>query len=167
MRRNSKGQAAVELVIALGLIVIPLTFAMLGFVEIVWTYHALTTLTRQGAQYATSHCWQDSAGTNVVTWMQENAPMFPDRSQIVSGGIQIQVQYWTHDPESHTSIPFECGGGCGAECVPDSVTVSIAGYSFNHFFPMLGFSPIQVPPFATTMAMQSAGVNPETGAASP
>ena len=167
MRPNRKGQATVELALALALIVVPITLALLAFVEIAWTYHALTTLTRDGARYASSHCWQDSSGSNVMTWMHENSPMFPDRQMLISGGISIQVSYWRHDLETHTSVPFECGGGCSQECVPDSVTVSISSYSFSHFLPTLGFQPLIVPPFSTTVAMQSAGANPETGASTP
>jgi hypothetical protein len=161
MRTNTgtkRGQASVEFAIALALIVVPITLALLAFIELAWTYHALTTLTRQGARYAANHCWSDSSGSNVASWMQQNAPMFPDRAQLTSGAIQIQISYWRHDLETHTSVPFECGGGCSAECVPDSVTVSIVGYSFNHFLPLLGLQPLQVPPFSTTIEMQSAGL---------
>lgn len=167
MRRNCRGQATVEMALALIAGVVPITLGLIAFTEIAWTYHALATATRQGARYAATHCWQDEGGSNVVTWMQANAPVFPDRSLMASGGVQIQVSYWTHDPITHESIPFTCGGGCGAECVPDSVTVSIVGYQFNHFFPMLGLQPLEAPPFSTTVEMQGAGVNPETGVASP
>ena len=164
---RNKGQATVEMALALVFGVLPLTFGLIAFAEIAWTYHALATLTRQGARYAGTHCWQDSAGSNVVTWMQANSPAFPDRQQLNTGEVQIQVSYWTHDPETHQSVAFTCGGGCGPECVPDSVTVSISGYSFNHFLPMLGLQPLQVPPFSTTVEMQSAGGNPETAISSP
>lgn len=164
---NHKGQATVEMALALVFVVVPLTLGLIAFAEIAWTYHALATLTRQGARYAANHCWQDSAGSNVITWMQANSPAFPDRPELLSGGIQIQVSYWRHDPETHTSVVFECGGGCGSECVPDSVTVSISSYSFNHFLPMLGFQPLQVPPFSTTVEMQSAGGNSETAVSTP
>lgn len=167
MKKNRSGQATVEMALALVFVVLPLTLGLLAFIEIAWTYHALTTLTRQGARYAANHCWQDSSGSNVVTWMQGNSPSFPDRQELISGGIQVQVNYWRHDPETHTSVAFECGGGCDLQCVPDSVTVSITGYSFNHFLPMLGFQPLQVPPFSTTVEMQSAGANPETAVSLP
>src|SRR5438094_9572759 len=103
--------------------IIPLTFGLLAFTEIGWTYHALAALTRQGARYAATHCLQDESGSNVMTWMQTNAPAFPDRPLLVSGAIQIQVNYWTHDLETHETVPFSCSGGCSAESVPDSVTV--------------------------------------------
>jgi hypothetical protein len=154
-------------VIALIVGVIPLSFGLIAFSELAWTYHALATLTRQGAQYAATHCFEDDAGTNVVGWMQANAPAFPDRQQIVGDANKIQVKYWTLDRESHQAIAFSCGGGCSPDCVPDSVTVSITGYEFNHFLSIFGVPPLVVPPFSTTLAMESAGVNPETGVSSP
>ena len=130
--RGSRGQATVEMALALVAGIVPLTFGLIAFAELAWTYHALAAITRQGARYAATHCWQDEAGSNVVTWMQSNAPPFPDRPQLASGGVQIQVSYWRHDPETHQSVPFSCDGGCSGRCVPDSVTVSIIGYQFNH-----------------------------------
>jgi hypothetical protein len=147
--------------------IIPLTFGLLAFGQLAWTYHSLHTLTRQGARYAATHCFQDESGSNVVSWMQTNAPLFPDRPLLMTGGIQVQVNYWTHDLETHETVPFSCAGGCSSDCVPDSVTVSITGYEFNHFFPLLGLGPLQVPPFSTTVEMQSAGANPETAISAP
>ena len=164
---RSRGQATVEMALTLIAAIIPITFGLIAFTEIAWTYHALATVTRQGARYAATHCWQDESGSNVTNWMQANAPAFPDRPLLVSGGVQIQVNYWTHDPDTHQSIPFTCGGGCSRDGVPDSVTVSIIGYQFNHFFPLLGLQPLQVPPFSTTVAIVSGGGNPETAVSSP
>jgi len=153
--------------LALTFVIVPITLGLIAFTEVAWTYHALAALTRQGARYAATHCWQDSLGSNVVTWIQNNAPAFPDRPQLQGGGIQIDVKYWTHDLDTHQSVPFECGGACSPDCVPDSVTVSVSGYQFNHFFPMLGLDPLQVPPFASTVEIESAGGNPETAASNP
>src|SRR2546427_374705 len=124
-RKNSRGQATVEMALAMIAGVVPLTLGLIAFTEIAWTYHALVTLTREGARYAATHCWRDD-GSNVITWMQANAPPFPDRSQLASGGV-IQVSYWMHDPVNHESVRFSCSDACSAECVPDSVTVSISG----------------------------------------
>jgi hypothetical protein len=164
---NNRGQASIETVLALIVGIVPLTFGLIAFSEIAWTYHALTTLTRQGARYAATHCFQDDTGSNVVSWMQANSPAFPDRPLLSSGGIQIQVSYWTHDLETHETVPFSCAGGCSPDCVPDSVTVGITGYEFNHFFPLLGLAPLPVPPFSTTVEIQSAGTNPETAVSVP
>src|SRR2546425_9118931 len=152
MRRGCRGQATVEMALALIAGIVPITLGMIAFTELVWTYHALATVTRQGASYAATHCWQDDSGSNVVAWMLENAPPFPDRPLMQSGVIQIEVRYWMHDTEAHQSVPFSCSGGC-SDCVPDSVTVSITGYQFNHFFSLLGLQQaVTVPPFATTVA---------------
>jgi len=160
---NCRGQATLEMAFCLGLVMVPITLALIGFAEVSWTYHALATLTRQGARYAGTHCWMDSTGSNVVSWMRNNAPAFPDRPQLQGGGIQIDVNYWTHDLEAHQSVPFECSGSCSPDCVPDSVTVSVSGYQFNHFFP----EPLQVPSFSTTVEIQSSGGDPETAVSNP
>ena len=165
--KHNRGQASIETVLALMVGIIPLTLGLITFSELTWTYHVLTTLTRQGARYAATHCYEDATGSNVVSWMQANSPPFPDRPQLTAGGIQIQVSYWTHDVETRESVPFSCAGGCSPDCVPDSVTVSISGYQFNHFFSVLGLPPLQVPSFSTTMAMEGAGANPETGVSTP
>jgi len=165
--RNSRGQALVETALALVFGMIPLTFGLLAFSEVAWTYHALATATRQGARYAATHCFEDESGSNVVNWIHANAPAFPDRNLLVSGGIQVQVSYWMHDLANHQTVPFSCAGGCNPDCVPDSVTVSITGYEFNHFFPILGLTPLQVPPFSSTVAIESAGGNPETASSTP
>lgn len=165
--RRSRGQTTVEMALTLVAGILPLTLGLITFAEIGWTYHSLATLTRQGARYAGTHCWQDDAGSNVVNWMQANAPPFPDRAQLATGGVQILVNYWTHDPITHQSVPFSCGGGCTAQCVPDSVTVSISGYQFNHFLTLLGLQPLQVPPFSTTVEIESAGADPETAISAP
>ena len=161
MSRRSKirGQATVEMALALIAGIIPLSLGLIAFAEVAWTYHALTTLTREGAHYAATHCWQDGAD-NVVSWMKANSPIFPDRSQLLSGAITIQVNYWTHNLDADESDSFECDGtvACGA-CVPDSVTVSITGYQFNHFFQTLGLAPLQMPSFSTTVEVESAGGN--------
>ena len=167
-RRKSRGQATVEMALALVFGIMPLTLGLIAFSEAAWTYHGLSTITRLGAHYAATHCFQDSSGQNVSTWLTDptnrSVPAFPDRSQLVTGGIQIAVQYWTHDPDQG-SIPVTCSPDCSAACVPDSVTVSIApgspgSYAFNRFLTSLGLPPIQVPAFATTRPMES-GVNPD------
>ena len=147
--------------------ILPLTLGLIAFSEISWTYHALASLTRAGAQYAATHCYQDDAGSNVVNWMQANAPAFPDKAKLLTGGILIQVSYWRHDPDTRESVPFTCAGGCSPDCVPDSVTVSIVGYQFEHFLPMLGFQALQTPGFSSTMEIHGSGADPETGISLP
>jgi hypothetical protein len=152
-----RGTATVEMALTLVAAIVPITIGFIAFTEIAWTYHALITLTRDGARYAATHACSDDGGS-VVRWMQANAPAFPDRAQLSNGGISIQVSYWNHvltDNQGDRSDAL-CDGGC-AVCAPDSVTVSISGYQFNHFLTMLGLQPLQVPPFSTTVPIESAG----------
>jgi hypothetical protein len=162
-----RGQATVEMTLALIFGIVPLTIGLIAFAEAAWTYHGLAALTRLGARYAATHCFQDSSGQNIVAWLTDatnrSVPPFPDRPQLAAGGIQILVQYWTHDP-GQGSIPVTCGPDCSSACVPDSVTVSIGAgnpnaYTFNRFLTSLGLPPIQVPTFSTTIPMES-GVDP-------
>ena len=162
-----RGQATVETALILVFGIVPLTIGIIAFTEAAWTYHGLASLTRLGAQYAATHCFQDSAGQNVIAWLTDATnralPVFPDRPQLVTGGIQVEVQYWTHDSEQG-SIPVTCSPDCSAACVPDSVTVSIApgnpgAYTFNRFLTSLGLPTFQLPAFPTTLPMES-GIDP-------
>ena len=83
--RNARGQATIETALVLVAIIIPLTFGLIAFTELAWTCHALATITRQGARYAATNCWQDDSGSNVVAWMVANAPPFPDRPRVWLG----------------------------------------------------------------------------------
>src|SRR5437870_11038261 len=154
-RRTVRGQASVEMALALLFGILPVTLGLIAFAEAAWTYHGLAALTRLGARYAATHCFQDSSGQNVVSWLTDlnNAalPVFPDRQQLATGGIQITVQYWTHDPDQG-SIPVLCNASCDAQCVPDSVTVGIAtsnpnSYQFNCFLTSFGLSVFQLTAF--------------------
>ena len=167
--RVMRGQASVEMALVLLFGILPLTLGLIAFAEAAWTYHGLATITRLGARYAATHCFQDSAGQNIVSWLTDlnnaSLPVFPDRQQLASGGIQITVQYWTHDPDQG-NIPVVCAASCNAECVPDSVTVSIGtdnpgAYQFNRFLTSLGVPAIQLPAFSTTVPIES-GVDPDT-----
>ena len=148
--------------------IIPLTLGFIAFAEAAWTYHALSTVTRLGAQYAATHCFQDASGQNVVSWLTDSTntavPAFPDRPQLTTGGIQITVQYSTNDLVNGTSSVPTCSPDCSPDCIPDSVTVSIAAgnpstFVFNRFLTSLGLPTFQLPAFATTLPMES-GVDP-------
>src|SRR5437762_12319544 len=166
-RRTMRGQASAEMALALLFGVLPLTLGLIAFAEAAWTYHGLTTITRLGARYAATHCFEDSSGQNVVSWLTDlnnpALPVFPDRQQLAGGGIQITVQYWTHDPDQG-SIPVTCNESCSAECIPDSVTVSVGSdytgyYTVHRILASLGGPAIQLPAFSTTVPMES-GVDP-------
>ena len=162
-----RGQASVEFALVLIAGLIPLTLGLIAFAELAWTYHSLVTLTRQGARYAATHCWVDDAGSNVVDWMQNNAPPFIDRTRLSDGGAQIQVAYWTQDVSTHETVQFSCSESCSAGCAPDAVTVGISGYQFEHLMTTVGLSPLTVPGFSTTVDMESAGANQDGGTPEP
>lgn len=166
-RDKRRGQANVEFALVLVAGLLPLSLGLIAFAELAWTYHSLATLTRQGARYAATHCWVDDAGSNVVTWMASNSPPFLDRARLLDGGVQIEVNYWAHDLATHQTTQFSCADSCAAACAPDSVTVSIRGYQFAHILPTLGFSPLTVPAFSTTLSMESTGANQEGGIPAP
>jgi len=168
-RPRCTGQATIEMALVLIGILFPLTIGIIVIAELTWTYHALVTLTRQGAHYAAATCFQDDAGSNVVAWMEANAPPFLDQSQL-GGAIQIQVNYWTLDQTDGLTIQFDssaCAGTNSPQCVPDAVTVGISGYQFRQLLPAIGLPPITVPAFSTTVEMESGGGDPETGTCNP
>jgi TadE-like protein len=164
------GQATVEMALVLTGLLFPLMVGLISLADLAWTYHALTTLTRKGAHYAATHCFQDPNGSNVVSWMQANAPPFLDKPQLSGGSIQIDVQYWSLDLANQQNIPFDgssCAGTNTPGCVPDAVTVGISGYQYRRFLPALQLQPITVPAFSTTVEVESGGGDPEIGTCNP
>ena len=168
LRRNpDSGQASLETAVVLAAIIIPVTVGALMVGQAVWTWAGIIHLTRLGAVYAASHCWQDSSGSNVVNYMQAHVPPMIDAQQITRGPAQIQVQYFTQDTASRQTVPFECPESCSTTCAPDAVTVTITGYQFASLVRVLGLSPMTAPSFSTTMHVESQGGNPDTGEAIP
>src|ERR1044071_8250859 len=122
-KATSEGQATIEFVISC-LIMLPLTLGILFTSQMLWVWHSVNDFTRQGAGYASTHCWQSSAG-NVVDFMHNNTPLMIDRAQFQSGPAQINVSYFGKDPDTGLLTPFQCDGDCSTGCIPDTVTVSI------------------------------------------
>lgn len=167
LRKLDSGQASLETAVVLAAIIIPLTVGTLMVSQAVWTWAGIIQLTRLGANYAATHCWQDSAGSNVVNYMQTHIPPMIDAQQITRGPAQIQVQYFTQDAVNRQTVPFECAESCSTTCAPDAVTVTIIGYQFASLTRVLGLSPMTAPAFSTTMHIESQGGNPDTGEAVP
>ena len=163
----SGGQASVETALVLGTLVVPAVFGLLMVGQAAWTWSSIVHLTRLGAQYAATHCFQDASGSNVIHYMQNHAPPMLDRQQLTKGPAEIQVQYWAQDPVNHQTVPFQCGDSCTSACVPDAVTVAVNNYQFSSLAQVLGLGPISMPPFATTVRVESAGGNPDTGQSVP
>jgi hypothetical protein len=161
------GQATMEYVLVSATVMIPLTFAIIFTAELLWVWHSVVEFTRDGARYATTHCWQ-SDGQNVADYMKQHVPPMVDSSQITGGDAEISISYYSRDPESGTLVDFACDGGdCSSMCIPDAVTVRLKNYQFRYFVSYLGLPAVSIPDFYTTLPMESAGCDPEQGTCLP
>ena len=158
-----RGQVTIEFALLFAGVLVPSTFGLIFGAQLLWIWHSVNDMTRQGASYAATHCWQASAG-NVTSFMLTNLPAMPNQSQFLNGPVQIQVSYFAEDPTTGTLTPFACDGDCTTGCVPDVVTVSVTGLQYRAF---AGLPPVIMPNFQTTLPMQSCGCDPETGVCLP
>lgn len=162
------GQATLEFALMYAAIFLPLTFGIVFAAEMYWVWHSMVEFTRDGARYASTHCWQPD-GANVLSYMQSHIPRTIDQNQFQSGGTaQITVEYFQRDPTTGQLGPFAgCSGSCSPDCLPDSVTVSVTNYQFQRFVAFLHLPPVQMPPFPTSMPIESNGCDPEQGVCNP
>lgn len=165
-RRRQGGQATVEWAITFTGVILPLTFMIIFGAQMVWAWHSVVEFTRDGARYAATHCWD--GGQNVVNYMRTHVPVNVDIDQFTGGLVEIQVQYFSRNADTGELEDFACEGAtCSTECVPDAVTVRVLGYQFRRFFAFLGLPPITAPDFHTSVAIESAGCDPEAGTCLP
>jgi len=163
--RSCQGQATLEYALAYSAILLPLTFAIIFTAQLLWIWNSVVGFTRDGARYASTHCWQAGAG-NVLSYMRDNVPLMADREQFQHGEAEIEVLYYSRDSESGDLAEFTCeGGDCSTECIPDLVTVKISNYEFRGFMAYLGLPPVRMPDFQTTLPMESAGCSSDQGEA--
>ncbi len=66
--KSESGQTTVEYGLLYAGVILPLTFAIIFVAEMLWVWHSVVDFTRDGAQYAATHCWE-SNGQNVITYM--------------------------------------------------------------------------------------------------
>jgi hypothetical protein len=156
------GQTTVEFALAYAGVLLPVTFAVIFTSQLLWIWHSVNDFTRQGAGYASTHCWQSSAG-NVLDFMHSNVPPMINQDQFQNGPVQISVTYFAKDPDTGQLTPFQCDGDCTTGCIPDTVTVSVSGYEFRSFVTSLGLPPITLPDFRSSLPIESAGCDPEQG----
>jgi hypothetical protein len=159
-RRGRGGQAALEFAIIYAAVGIPLIFGTLLLSQLLWVWHSIAELTRDGARYAATHCWQPG-GENVLQYMQTHVPPNLQMTAFQTGGTaQINIEYFSLDPDSGLLTPFTCANACSTACVPDSVSISVTNYQFTQYATLL--KSITMPPFLTTQSIGSAGCD-ETG----
>src|SRR5450759_5130229 len=77
MRRPRSGQASVEFALLYGAVILPLTFMLVFVSEMLWVWHSVVDFTRDGANYAATHCWMGD-GSNVTTYMTTHVPRMVD-----------------------------------------------------------------------------------------
>lgn len=166
-RTRQSGQASMEYVVASAGVLIPVTFMIVFTAQMLWTWHSAVEWTREGARYAATHCYSNG-GENVRSWMRSHVPVHMDQQEFQSGTAEILINYYSRNPETGTLEEFSCDGGdCSTECVPDAVTIRVSGYEFRTFMNFLGLPPVQMPNFMTSMPIEGAGCDPETGTCQP
>jgi len=154
------GQALLEYALLYVGVILPLTFGIVFLSEMLWVWHSVVELTRDTARYAATHCYQGDT-QNVIQYMQTHVPRMIDQEQFKQGQATLLVQYFTRDPDSGQLTPFTCNGDCSVDCVPDAVTVSITDYQFRHFLDFLHLQPVTIPPFPTSLPIESNGCDPQ------
>jgi len=154
------GQALLEYALLYVGVILPLTFGIVFLSEMLWVWHSVVELTRDTARYAATHCYQGDT-QNVIQYMQTHVPRMIDQEQFKQGQATLLVQYFTRDPDSGQLTPFTCNGDCSVDCVPDAVTVSITDYQFRHFLDFPHLQPVTIPPFPTSLPIESNGCDPQ------
>ena len=160
------GQASLEFALATAGVLMPVTFAIIFTSQLLWVWHGVNDFTRQGANYASTHCWESSAG-NVIDFMHANVPPMVNQDQFQNGPAQISVSYFSVDPVSGQLTPFACDSDCSTACVPDTVTVAVSGFEYRTFVTSLGLPAVPLPNFQTSQPIESAGCDPEQGVCQP
>lgn len=164
--RSQAGQATVEYAILTAGIVVPIIFGLIFVSQMLWVWHSVADFTRAGASYAATHCWQASAD-NVTAYMKTHVPLMADQDQFQGGNAEIQVNYFSKDPDTGDLTDFACDSECSTQCIPDAVSVRVINYQFRSFVGYLGLPPVSMPDFVTTVPIESAGCDPDQGTCLP
>jgi hypothetical protein len=150
-RLRRKGQALTEFAVMYSAVFLPLTFMTVFVSQALWIWHGMVEFTRDGARYAATHFCGQADGSNVLTYMQSHVPPIVDQAQFQAGGSATILVQYTYAEGVDSSL-------CGS-CVPDSVTVSVTGYTFGRLAGFLRLPGIAMPPFTTNLPIESAGLD--------
>jgi Flp pilus assembly pilin Flp len=158
-RNSTCGQASIEFALIYGAVAVPLIFGTVFLAQLLWVWHSIAELTRDGARYAATHCYTDQNGSNVIEYMQTHVPPNLQVQQFEAGGsAQMNVSYSSVDAQNGVT-DFACAAN-SASCVPDLVSVSVTNYQFQPYSVLL--RSVTMPGFLATQAIGSAGLD-ETG----
>jgi len=165
---NRSGQALMEYALMYVGVIVPFTFGIIFIAQLLWVWHSMVEFTRDGARYATTHCWE-SGGNNVLQYMYTHVPVNVEQSQFSSANANaaVTVSYYTVDPDSGTLTDFSCDTDCSVGCVPDVVTVSVQNYVYGKFFGFLKLPGVAMPAWPTSLPMEGAGCDPSSGSCLP
>lgn len=155
------GQALTEFAVLYAGVILPLTFMTIFVAEMLWIWHSVADFTRDGARYASTHCWT-SDSSNVLAYMTSNVPAMIDQQEFQNGTAGIVVQYFSDGGVT----PFN-GDSCAGLCVPATVSVSVTNYQFLRFAAFMKLPPVTIPPFETSVPMESAGFQDASGTCVP
>jgi len=158
--RGHSGQALPEFVVLYAGVILPLTFMVIFVAEMFWVWHGVVDFTRDGARYASTHCWTADGG-NVLAYMESHVPPILDRSVFENNDAGISIQYFSDGGVT----PFDINNCAG--CLPDTVSVSITNYEFLRFASFMKQPPVKIPPFTTILPMESAGFQDASGSCVP
>ncbi len=162
--RARRGQQAVEFALSFSALTLSLTTILIFTAQALWVWHSVAELTRLGAKYAASHCYQ-SGGANVIAFIRNNVPIMADRDSFRDGTVEIEVNYYQRDPDTGSLADFTCGGAdCSTECIPDAVRVRVVNYQFRGVQSYFGLPAINLPNFETSLPVESMGCSAADGA---
>ena len=165
-RPAQSGQATVEYALLTVGVIVPMTFGLIYISQLLWIWHSVADFTRDGVRYASTHCWQADGG-NVMNYMKTHVPQMVDQEQFQNGPAEIDVNYFSKDPDTGVLNPFTCDSECSTACIPDTVTIHVINYQFRNFVGYLGLPPVNIPDFQASTAIESAGCDPDQGVCLP
>jgi hypothetical protein len=163
--KAQSGQAVTEFALLYAGVILPLTFMIVFVAQMLWIWHSVVDFTRDGARYAATRCWQpDGSSSNVLQYMQSHVPAMIDMDQFQTNSAGIQVQYFAQQPDGSLAV-FD-GSACSG-CLPDAVSVSVTNYQYRRFSSFFKLPNVTIPPFTTTVPMESAGLQDASGTCVP
>lgn len=148
MRRRQQGLTIVEFVFA-GSVVLVLLFACLEFSRLMYVWNALGEATRRAARVA-AVCPPNHPSVLAAALLSD--PGGPTDSRFIAGLSTANV-----------SVEYLDEGGAATASIPEMayVRVSITGFTHTLMIPFLNRT-LVVPPFRTTVPVESLGYVPET-----
>ena len=98
--------------------------------------------------------------------MEANVPLMIDQGQFQSNAAGIRILYFSQNPDG-TSRPSQPAPAAAASACPIPVSISITNYQFGRFSGLFKLPPVVIPPFTTTVPMESAGYQDASGVCVP